>query len=110
VSTVQPTLFELLEPETAASAKRRGIAQTAKANAAFLAAARALAIETARREGSVTADTLRRECARRGLRPRGSNCWGAVFARCPGLRWSGEFVVSQQPQGHSNWIRRWVLA
>jgi hypothetical protein len=67
--TAQLSLIDVTRP-TATSEKRRALRQVEHRHSAFLAAARALALLLARRDGYVTADTLRAECERRGLAPR----------------------------------------
>ena len=104
------TQSDLFTAPTAESERRKGLERVTAAKADFIAAARAVALTVARRDGFVTADSLREECGRRGIGPgQHYNAWGAVFSRHPGLRWSGEFRVSKLPQGHQNLQRVWVV-
>lgn len=84
-------------------AREEGVARTTRANAGFVLQARDVAAEICRARGSVTADDLRAECARRELAPGHFNAWGAVFAgsRSP-FCWTGEFVRSTAVAGHGN--------
>ena len=94
--------FDLIE---ALAQRDAGIQRVADNNTDFLIEARAIARTIARRDGTVTADDVRRECALVPLHP---NAWGAVF-RDDAFAWTGNYRRSALVQGHGNMQRVWVL-
>lgn len=78
-----------------------------RSNASFVRRMRRVAAAFVRRDGQVSSDDLRRYAARRGIRPRHPNAWGAIFR---GTRW---FILtrrkSEVASNHARWIIVWGL-
>jgi len=97
-----------LSLDTARRLRDSGIARVSANNADWLKAVREVARKICREKGWVCADDLREWCAANDFHPTHYNAYGAVFSGKQFV--PGEYIVSAQPQGHANRVRRWRLA
>ena len=67
--------------EAAVAAKERVLDLVALNNDGFVTTMRKLAVEIARKHGTVTSDDLRVLADKYGIKPDHQNAWGAVFHR-----------------------------
>ena len=88
--------------ELAIKARDAGIAAISSRNQTFLETVRGAARMICRRQGTVTADDVRKWADENGIEPKHRNCWGAVF-KTPDFEIAG-FTRSSQIQGHGNRI------
>lgn len=94
--------FDLAAAKEAAN---RGIEAVSLSNKEFINKARRIAVDLGVSQGVVTADDLRKACEKKGIEPKSSNAWGAVFRDG---NWTPDgFIRSKQVQGHGNLIRVW---
>ena len=84
-----------------------GIKQVSANNREFLIKMRAAAKQICREKGWVCADDLRAYSDSIRCWPSHQNAWGAVLTLKEFV--PGEYIVSKQPQGRANRIRRWTL-
>ena len=93
---------------TVARQKRdAGIKKVAGKNKAFLDLMRPVARDICRIQGWVSSNELRAWADMNGVAPNHYNAWGAVLTTKEFV--PGEYIVSEQPQGHCNRVRRWTL-
>lgn len=89
------------------AAKETGQDLVGSHNRAFLVTMRQAARDIARRQGSVTADDLRRYAAQRGISPHHPNASGAIFR---GAEWQSIAIRrSALVSNHARTIRVWRL-
>lgn len=88
--------------ELAIAERDAGIAAVAARNQTFLETVRGAARMICRRQGTVTADDVRKWADENGIEPTHRNCWGAVF-KTPDFEFAG-LTRSAQVQGHGNRI------
>lgn len=84
-----------------------GIRRVSDNNREFLAVMRAVAKEICQKRGWVCADDLRAWAKANNIEPTHYNAFGAILTVKEFT--PGEYIVSRQPQGHANRIRKWVL-
>lgn len=84
-----------------------GMKQVAGHNETFLETMRDVARSICRTQGWVSADHLRAWAEVNGIKPNHHNAWGTVLTTMEFV--PGEYITSEQPQGHANRIRRWTL-
>jgi hypothetical protein len=95
-----------LNLKAALEARDAGIKKVTSRNSVFITTTCGIARLLCRQKGSITADDIREEAAKRGMEPTHYNCWGALF-RSPEWQRDFEFVgytKSRQVRGHGNRI------
>lgn len=99
-----PPVFDAEQSE---AAKETGMARAAEAQPGNLALARAIAKRICLTHGSVTADDVGEELARRGIDL--GPAAGSIFASKEFV-WTGERVRSKRKSNHARELRIWRLA
>ena len=84
-----------------------GIRRVSGNNREFLVAMRSAAKQICCEKGWVCSDDLRAYADRNRIWPSHPNAWGVVLTVKEFI--PGEYIVSRQPQGHANRVRRWTL-
>ena len=93
--------------EIARQKRDTGIKQVSANNRDFLEKMRSAAKQICREKGWVCSDDLRAYADANRLYPSHYNVFGAILTTKEFVL--GEYIVSRQPQGHANRIRRWTL-
>src|SRR3990167_4809043 len=85
----------------------KGIKRVAGNNAIWLDRMRNVATMFCHQKGWVCADDLRAWCDQYSFYPTHPNAFGAIFTKKEFV--PGEYIVSKQPLGHCNRVRKWRL-
>src|SRR3990167_3688619 len=85
----------------------KGIKRVSENNSEFLTIMRQVAKDICRQKGWVCSDDLRAWADANRLYPTHYNAWGVIFTKKEFV--PGEYIVSKQPLGHCNRVRKWVL-
>ena len=85
----------------------KGMKRVAGNNAEWLLDMRHVAKDICRQKGWVCSDDLRAWSDAHGRFPTHYNAFGTILTVKEFI--PGEYIVSRQPQGHANRIRKWVL-
>ena len=101
------TVPRITSIEIARQKRDAGIKQVSANNREFLDIMRAVAKQICWVKGWVCSDDLREHADCHGIKPTHYNAWGAVLTVKEFI--PGKYVVSKQPQGHANRVRRWTL-
>ena len=98
-----------IQPDLDVACQKRddGIRRVSDNNREFLDIMRSVAKQICLVKGWVCSDDLREHADRHGLKPNHYNAWGAILTTKEFT--PGEYIVSKQPQGHANRVRKWVL-
>ena len=97
----------MFDKQESVSKKEEGMDKAAEGNEALLAVAREIAVGIARTKGTVHADDVGKEMARRGLPGLGPAA-GHVF-RNEQFVWTGEWYESTRVTNHARMLRVWRL-
>ena len=84
-----------------------GIKQVSANNREFLTVMRDFAKQICREKGWVCSDDLREWAHGHNLKPTHYNAFSVILTTKDFI--PGEYIVSRQPQGHANRVRRWTL-
>jgi len=98
----------MFDKQESVSRKQEGLEQAADGKDSLLSIAREIAVGIARTKGTVHADDVGKEMARRGLQSLGPSS-GHIF-RDEQFVWTGEWVESTRVTNHARMLRVWRLA